>query len=199
MDAVFPASNPLGIPDLDPERQPDCVPLPVWAWGSKSRIGPHSGTWHGYTDDCRFSKLLKEPAGLIETGCAAACEPNISIFDDTPIVLALASLYRKRYVARFWQLAGVSIFVDLNLPERILDLPEARYGIPADWRAFSTRGYDGRIESLDREYQLACSFGIRAPIFLVIGGGKKVAEWCQRTPGAVHSGYRSTREVYSRE
>ena len=33
------------------------------------------------------------------------------------------------------------------------------------------------------------------PLFLVIGGGRKVAEWCSRTPGAFHSGYAATKNV----
>lgn len=197
MDAIFPASNWLGIPDLDASLQPDCVPLPVWAWGSKSRAGEHSGTWHGYVDDAKFNALLANPATLVETGCAAAVELNVSAFDDTPLALVLAGIYRKRWAARYWQSCGVPVFVDCNMPERLLDRPEARFGIPFNWRAFATRGYDGRLDSLTREYEFACSFGVAAPVFLVVGGGRKTAEWCERTPGAVHSGYRGTREVYS--
>jgi hypothetical protein len=163
----------------------------VWAWGSTARGRPHAGTWHGFTDDARFTALLKDPAPLVETGCAAAVEMNASVYDDTPLVLALATLYRKRWAARYWQEHGVRVFVDVNLPERLLDREESRFGIPAGWPAFATRGYDRRFEALDREYQWACSFGCRAPLFLVVGGGRKTAEWCGRTPGAFHSGYSS--------
>jgi hypothetical protein len=197
MDALYPAANPLGIPDLDPDRQPDCVPLPVWGWGSTSRDREHRGTWHFFTDDFRWSRLLKDPSALVETGAAAAVEPNISVFDDTPKALAIASIYRKRWIARFWQLAGVRVFVDCNLPARILDSAEARMGIPEGWRAFATRGYDRRLEDLGAEYQFASSFGIRKPVFLVIGGGAQVAAWCERTPGAVHSGYQRSKRVHS--
>lgn len=196
MDAVYPGGNWLGIPDLDPDMQPDCVPLPVLAWGSVARGRAHSGTWHCYVDDARFSALLAHPDRLVSTGATAACEPNVSAYDDTPLALALAGIYRKRWVARYWQACGVRVFVDVNLPSRLLERPEAWYGVPPGWAAFSTRGYDRRLENLDAEYAVAKAFAVR-PLFLVVGGGRLVAGWCQQRPGVVHSGYQGTRGVYS--
>jgi len=195
MDAVFPASNRLGIPDLDPAQQPDCLHLPVWAWGSVGRSRRHNGTWHCYVEDGRFARLVREPDALVATGCAAAVEPNISVFDDTPPALAHATIYRKRWVARYWQTCGVKVWVDLNLPARLLDGDEWAMGIPPGWRAFATRGYDRRVSDLDREYAAARSIAER-PLFLVVGGGRQVADWCGGRPGVLHSCYRADRRVY---
>lgn len=96
-----------------------------------------------------------------------------------------------------WQQANLRVFVDANMPERVLECEESRYGVPANYPAFATRGYERRVESLTTEYQWATSFGVKVPVFLVIGGGRKVAEWCRRTPGAFHSGYAATKRVYS--
>ena len=176
--------------------QADCVPLPVWAWGSKARTSQHGGTWHLYVDDARFSRLLREPGALADTGAVAAVEPNVSAYEDTPISVVLASLYRKRWAARVWQTCGIRTFVDLNLPARVLERDEWRCGIPASWRAFATRGYEGRIDAMELEYSAARSFG-GIPLLLVVGGGRRVAEWCRTHPGAVHTGYAATRRPYS--
>lgn len=173
------------------------VPLPVQCWGQTSRTKANPGTWHHFTDDYRFKALEKTPLQLVSTGCAAVVEINYSVFDDTPLAVAFHTLYKKRWIARLWQQAGLAVFVDCNLPERVLACEEARYGVPASYSAFATRGYERRIEALDREYDWARSFGHPLPTFLVVGGGRKTAEWCQRTPGAIHSGYTATKRPYS--
>ena len=197
MDLAYPASNRLGIPDLSPFLAPSGVPLPVQCWGQTSRTKRNPGTWHHFTADYRFSALEKRHQQLIETGCVASVEINYSVFDDTPLAVAFHTLYKKRWIARTWQEAGIAVFVDCNLPERVLDTEEARYGVPASYSAFATRGYERRIEALDREYAWAKSFGCPQPTFLVVGGGRKTAEWCERTPGAFHSGYTAPKRPYS--
>lgn len=198
MDLALPATNRLGIPDLDPALAPQGVPLPVWCWGQTGRGRPNPGTWHHYTADYRFRAVEKDPGRIVTTGCEAAVELNYSVYDDTPLAVAFWTLYKKRYIARLWQQAGIKVFIDCNLPERVLDAPESRWGIPEGYPAFATRGYERRFEALAREYEWATSISLRTPVFLVIGGGKQVAAWCQRTPGAFHSGYAGTKRVYSR-
>jgi hypothetical protein len=204
MDAAFPSSNWLGIPDLDVGLAADCVPLPVRAWGSTARTTEHAGTWHGYVDDVRFGRLLKDPTTLTETGCAAAVEPNVSVYDDTPLAVALAGVYRKRWCARVWQAAGVRVFADVNVPARLLERPEWAFGLPPGWPAYATRGYDRRAASLDDEYAAARAVWLagdepRPPlVFLVVGGGRAVAAWCAGRPGVFHSGYQATKLAHSR-
>ncbi len=194
---IFPSANAFGIPDLDPDQQADSLVPPLRAWGSVGRTTRTEGTWHFYVDDQRFSKLLTTPNDLIATGCSAAVEPNISVYDDTPMALVLHSLYRKRFAARIWQTSGIMVWVDLNLPLRVLDSPYWSLGVPVGWRAYATRGYDKRITSLYDEYDTACQHAGGTPVFLVIGGGRGTADWCSGRPGVIHSGYSRTREVYS--
>lgn len=197
MDIAFPAMNRLGIPDLDPQLVPASVALPVWCWGQTSRKRINPGTWHHYTADYRFRAIEKNPHAILETGCTSAVEVNYSVFDDTPLAVAFWTIYKKRYLARMWQQIGITVFVDANMPEKLLDAEESRYGVPATYRAFATRGYERRLASLDYEYDWSASFGGNPLLFLVIGGGRKVAEWCQGKPGAFHSGYIATKNVYS--
>lgn len=174
------------------------MPLPVWAWGSVARDREHTGTWHFYVDDRRFAAVLDDPTRVLASGCVACCEPNVSAFDDTPLALVLAGVYRKRRAARVWQTAGVQVLVDVNLPARVLERDEWRLGVPDGWQAFSTRGYDRRLSALDGEYAAACRVaGVNLPLFVVVGGGKLVAGWCRGRPGVVHSGYAAERNAHS--
>lgn len=76
-------------------------------WGQTSRAKRNSGTWHHFTADYRFSALEKRPQQLIETGCVASVEINYSVFDDTPLAVAFHTIYKKRWIARTWQEAGI--------------------------------------------------------------------------------------------
>lgn len=198
METIFPSSNWLGIPDLDPDLAADRIPLPVWACGSVARSRENLGTWHFYVDDRRFAPVLEQPERMLRTRCRTACEPNVSAYDDTPLATVLAGIYKKRWAARAWQSFGVRILVDVNLPPRALERDEWRFGVPDGWRAFSTRGYEQRVGDLDTEYETAVRVrgSTSGLLFLVVGGGRKTAEWCAGKPGVIHSGYQSTREVY---
>lgn len=130
------------------------------------------GTWHFYVDDYRFSGLLKKPEQLVQTRAVAAIEPNITLSPGLPLALALAHIYRKRWTARHWQTAGVSIWVDLNVSAefRAVNL----LGVPRGWTAYATRGYNANIEQIEAEYQLAEQHAGERPDFLVYGGGQAV-------------------------
>lgn len=188
-----------GIPDLDPVYQVDGgVPLPVWAWGSVARDTHNRGMWHFYVDDKRFGAVLDDPSRVLASGPAACTEPNVSVYDDTPLAVVLHATYRKRVVSRAWQVAGVRVMVDVNLPARVLERDEWRLGVPDGWQAFSTRGYDRRIEALDTEYDAARRVAtVNQPVFLVVGGGEKVRDWCRERTGVVHVGYAAKRNAYS--
>lgn len=193
---LFPSDNRLGIPTLDLQLQAIGVPIPVWGWGGKSRTTQHLGTWHCYVDDSRFSALLDRPEQMAHTQAVAAVEPNISLYVDTPIALAIAAIYRKRWVARCWQGYGLRVFVDLNVPPAVLELEEFRMGIPPGWKAFATRGYERRIDDLDREYSVAVEIAGGNPLMLVVGGGREVNRWCLEH-GVVHSGYAPGKRFHS--
>lgn len=179
---LWPSDNAWGIPTLDPSMQAWPVPDPVCAWGHRGRTATMSGTWVFYVDDYRFSSLLKHPRRLLATRCAAAVEPNISVFDDSPPAWMLWATYQKRHCAREWQHAGVSVLVDLNVPERYLEL--AMLGVPRDWRAFATRGYAERPEAVEREHAAARRHHPDAGL-LVYGGGARIARLTWQLPGAV--------------
>lgn len=184
LSAVLPSDNEFGIPSLRLDMQATAIVAPVISWGSLGRGAGNPGTWAFYVDDYRFSALLKDPMRIVNTGCAAAVEPNLTLFEQTPRYEVLAAIGRKRRVARQWQDAGVCILVDLNVPARYRT--EALLGVPRGWCAYATRGYVARLADLFDEYELACDWAGGEPLLLVYGGGRAVETACQQLPGAVY-------------
>lgn len=199
---LYPSCNAWDVPTLDLAMQPREVTSPVVAWGSVSRNTRHGGTWCFYVDDARFSS--PKLAGQVIASEPAACvEPNFTILDSTPRAEALWAVYRKRRIAREWQLAGIPVFVDLHVPAEMLDL--AMMGVPRGWRAYATRGVAGRVNDVLIEWAAARAFSrVRdfeddispPPLFLVYGGGESIRELCTQLPGAVYvPDYMSGRRV----
>jgi len=189
-DAMFPTDNEWGIPCLKPEYCGDFIDSPVECWGAKKRTLEHSGMVHFYTDDARFTglwgeaenraidKLWTSPDKVVLSGCISAVEPNFTLSLFSPPAYVAWTIYRKRWLARYWQEYGIRIWVDMNIPTEFRHMTLA--GVPRGWTAFATRGYNDRIEALELEWDLAISHygGQGYPYFLVIGGGLKVKDWC---------------------
>jgi hypothetical protein len=175
MNTLFPSTNEWGVPDLLPGLQGDAVDYPVESWGAKSRGLAHKGTVHFYVDDYRFKAVWDKPEKLVATGCISVCEPNYTASLDTPRALYLEMVYRRRWLARYWQGFGIRTFVDMNNPTDFVDI--TLLGVPEGWRAYSTHGYSNRIASLYNEYhQASLHAGSEDLVFMVYGGGREVKE-----------------------
>jgi hypothetical protein len=181
--SILPTDNAWDVPSLRLDMQATEITPPVLPWGALARGRAMVGTWHFFCDDYRFSALLRDPKRILESGCAAAVEPNITCLDHTPRHEVLHAIGRKRAVARAWQDMGIPVFIDLNVPERCLDL--ALLGVPKGWTAFATRGYSTRRDDIEAEYDLARKHACGEPLMLVVGGGKTIEALCFRLPGAV--------------
>jgi len=176
-DAVWASDNDWGVPLLDANLQALACDLPFKAWGSISRKSRMSGTWHFYTEDYRYEALWRDPSPVANTRCLNVVEPNYSCYDQMARAFALFQIYRKRWLARWWQSLGIRVFVDLNVAERFYDLN--LLGVPKGWSAWATRGYTERVNLTEREYQIACDHaGTTSILFVVYGGGKAVKQLC---------------------
>lgn len=176
-DAVWPTDNDLGIPLLDIKMQADAFDQPWGIWGNVARSSTLKGTWLFYTEDERFEALWSDPSPILNTKCVNAVEPNFSCYENMPPAVAIWQVYRKRWIARWWQQFGIRIFADLNVAANHYGVN--RLGIPKGWRSFATRGYSERIAQTEKEYQQACEIADGAtPLFLVYGGGQKAKESC---------------------
>lgn len=176
-DALFPSDNAFGIPLLDLALQADYPHLPVMTWGAVKRNQTMLGTWHFYTDDYRYEALWSDPSPVVNSRCVAVVEPNFTTSEQMAKAVALYQIYRKRWLARYWQSQGLRIFVDLNVaPDWYHD---NMLGVPRGWRAYMTRGYADRVGYLAYEHFLATCQALTDDIlFCVYGGGDAVRQWC---------------------
>lgn len=170
-NALWPSENEWGIPSLLPELQAQCVDLPISLWGAMGRKKRMRGTWLFYCEDYRFEALWQDPSDVVNTRCINVVEPNFTIGPQTPRAVALWHIYRKRWLARWWQSYGIRVFVDMNVDvETFGDL--MLLGVPAGWKAYATRGYTDRQQFTLMEYELARQRADGDALFLLYGGGK---------------------------
>lgn len=177
-DRIYPGDNEFEIPVLMKDRQPlNGLILPFNGWGAGSRDKKMIGTYHFYVDDYRFENIWKHPEKVVLSGCKAIVEPNLSLFDTTPIAYGLQQIYKKRWIARYFQECGIDVYADLNVSVKFKEYN--KMGIPKGYNAFFTRGYDQRLESLKGELEVAQEIsGLQTPNLIVYGGGSKVKKFC---------------------
>lgn len=173
-DRLYDSDNEYDIPNLLMEQQPERgLLLPFAAWGADSRLRKDIATYCFYVEDYRFEAIWKDPTIVINSGCAAVVEPNLSLFDTTPIAFGLQQIYKKRWIARYYQECGIKVYADLNVARKFQKYN--MLGIPKGYNAFATRGYTDRIEYLLEEIEVARQIsGLQKPNMIVYGGGAKI-------------------------
>jgi hypothetical protein len=140
------------------------------------------GTWHFFTADAKFEPLWRRPNRVLASKPACAVEPNFSTTDQTGVAQALWATFRKRWIGRYWQQSGLSLFVDLNVHSVFnhpgapgSDTPINLLGVPRGWSSFASRSHAGNPDALLDEWAVAQEWSGRdSPLFLVVGGGKRV-------------------------
>lgn len=177
-DRIYDSNNEFDIPNLRFDSQPTSgLLLPFAGWGSDTRAKKGLSTYHFYVEDYRFTHIWNNPVSVLESGCTELVEPNLSLFDTTPIAYGLQQIYMKRWIARYWQECGAKVYVDLNVSQKFYQYN--RLGIPDGYNAFATRGYADRLEYLKMEIQIAREIsGKDNPNMIVYGGGEKIKELC---------------------
>lgn len=177
-DRIYDSDNAYDIPCLREDRQPGSgLLLPFAGWGADTRAKKGISTYHFYVEDCRFTALWKDPAAVLRSGCSCLVEPNLSLFDTTPVAYGLQLVYMKRWIARFWQECGALVYADLNVSRKFYEYN--KLGIPQGYNAFATRGYADREEYLKQEIGIARQIsGLDRPNMIVYGGGGKIHEIC---------------------
>lgn len=179
-DIIFPSDNEYGIPVLKKQEAGLGAESPVIVWGSTARSIKSAGTVCFYCDDYRFNALWSHPERLMDSGAGAVVECNYSIFDDTPMAVAIWHTFRKRWLARFWQEAGLNIWVDICVPPHYAAIN--LIGVPRGWGHYATAAWDSRVQDLDLELDVACNNAAGYPFtLLVYGGGSRVTQWCKES------------------
>ncbi len=177
-DRIYDSDNEFDIPTLRIDCQPvSGLLLPFAGWGADTRAKKGISTYHFYVEDYRFEAIWKDPLAVLTGKCMEFVEPNLSLFDTTPVAYGLQQIYKKRWIARFWQECGAKVYADLNVARKFHKYN--RMGIPEGYDAFATRGYADRQEYLKMEIQIAREIsGKDNPNMIVYGGGEKIKELC---------------------
>lgn len=177
-DRIYDANNEFDIPNLRFDSQPTSgLLLPFAGWGADTRAKKGISTYHFYVEDYRFTNIWNNPTSVLKSGCTELVEPNLSLFDTTPVSYGLQQIYMKRWISRFWQECGAKVYADLNVAQKFYKYN--RLGIPDGYNAFATRGYADRQEYLKMEIQTAREISGRDnPNMIVYGGGEKIRELC---------------------
>jgi len=177
-DCLYESNNEFEIPNLLLEKQAGKLLLPLTGYGSIRR-SLNAQTVHFYVDDYRFANIWKNPKKILNGKIIAAIEPNTSLFDTTPFAYGLHQIYKKRWIARYWQECGVVIYADLNVSSKFYEYN--RMGIPNGYNAFATRGYSNQIQYLETELKIAKDIsGLQTPNLIVYGGGESVITFCRK-------------------
>jgi len=134
----FGSSNVMGIPDLKPDMLAECPePIDIWAgpdasdesfegswlycYGSDSMKGldPSRAMLAFYVDDYRFENWFLQPdkyvSKMLNAGFLLAVEPNFSMWGADPLVLNLMQIFKRRWVGRYMQEAGVHVIPDIEI------------------------------------------------------------------------------------
>ena len=177
-DAIWPTDNDFDIPLLDINLQARHLDLPFELYGFTGRTKRMNGTWGFYVDDYRFQALWNDPTNIVNSQCINVVEPNYSTNNQMPLAVGLWGIYRKRWLARYWQVHGVRVFVDLNVDHKFEEYN--MLGVPQGWAAYATRGYIRHINDLDKQYERAATHAGTEPLFVVYGGGKEIEKHCKQ-------------------
>lgn len=175
-DYLYPSDNGFDIPCLRSDRQASAVILPFAPVGAGFKTS-RAKTLHFYVEDYKFATVWKNPSKILNGTIKQVVEPNYSIFDTTPVARGLERIYKKRWLARYWQECGLLVFADLNVSRKFYDYN--RMGIPDGYNAFCTRGYRGKTDCLVEEHRIAREIsGLDIPNLVVYGGGNDIHEYC---------------------
>lgn len=177
-DILFPSDNKFDIPVLRLDRQAGQIELPFIPYGTPYKMKA-AKTVHYYIEDYQFNTLWENHSKILKYEITQAVEPNYSLFDTTPIARGLERIYRKRWIARYWQEQGVRVYADLNVSAKFYKYNTL--GIPDGFNAFATRGYRGKLEALKAEHAIAQRIsGRNVPNMVVYGGGNEIHEYCMQ-------------------
>ena len=179
-DVRYASDNAYDIPALDLTMQAQSILGNCYIWGSLPRRTPRPGqTYAFYTDDYKFSALIKHPDAILKTQCAAIVEPNFSTNSRTPLPVALYGIFLKRKIARYAQYYGIKVLVDLTVHPKFAE--HNLLGVPVGWSSYAIRATKAfGLEPLLLNYQLAQAHaGIDTPYDFVYGGGRAVQELAQ--------------------
>ncbi len=211
----FPSSNRYGIPDLRPDMLCNVLPTRTWGGNGDNMVSGqvYLCTWANaaippeaagsllnfYCDDYKFEVVWNQHVQFLERlktyKLAGVCSPDFSTYWKLPLAIKLFQNYRSRWVARYWQEAGIRIIPSLSR-SGIPDLAaEDCAGMPKNPPIVSTQcrtmGQTKDDKEKSRMIWLASTnrqIQILEPENVIIYGGMNHRQWLEPalTPGPTY-------------
>ena len=137
-DVLFDGDPDWGIPDLLPELlcTPDMIPrvtydrspesvtensyycITTQPWRERDELGVKGGVLGLFADDYHFDGFYDNPTDYVgmlrDYDFSCLCSPDYSNYEEWPFPMRLWSLYRSRWVSRYWQGHGFRILPVLH-------------------------------------------------------------------------------------
>lgn len=212
-DPVFTSTNAFGLPDIKADVLCPDPPTTVWDRSPETSgpdayycysAGPstlpaagdrNGGTLGFFTEDFRFETCWNDVSGftkkLRDFDFRGVLVPDFSTWGDWPLAVRIHQLYKSRYVARYWQEAGIPIIPivqsigltdfddDKTQPDETLSASICLHTIPVGCPVLATearnsQGEDGYWPAWTLLHKLALV--IIKPKHLVIYGGEENAK-----------------------
>ncbi|MBU2249921.1 MAG: DUF4417 domain-containing protein [Gammaproteobacteria bacterium] len=138
-DVVFPSSNPLGMPDLMPDKLGDFLPEVPWnrrepeetppekclfTWGEHRRSickpdHTRGSTLCFFEEDAAFNGIWDARAAtvgrMLEYEWGQIVSPDFTFYRNAPLVVAYYTHFKSLYMSRFFQESGFKVVPKLEL------------------------------------------------------------------------------------
>lgn len=158
------------------------IHLVLYGTGAKETILPEKSILAAYTYDERFEDIWRRPAeiaiGILDAGWAGVVAPNYSGYADDPRAMRLWQIYRSRWVARFFQEAGINIIPDFVMQR---GTEAAAYaGIPKGIETISMETQTATARIMDMGLIRECVQEIKPKTVFFYGIGKGCREVAEK-------------------
>lgn len=160
--------------------------LVIYGWDAMETVVPPRSILAFYTHDDRFERVWTATeaitAELLDRDWLAVIAPNFSIYEDDPKAAQVWQLYRSRWVARFFQEAGVKVIPDIQLSAKIeklvfAGLPRQCPTIAIETQTISHFAYKGK-DDIERGKAMLREFlkELKPECVFLYGRGKGIKE-----------------------
>jgi hypothetical protein len=201
-DVRFPSNLIFDYPELRRDMMAKC-PEPILCWTGADKTGaavhidcehyflvygtdhkPPNNDWTNivvgfYIDDDKFDECWFSPdvftAKMLKRKPYAMIAPNFSILPEMVTAEKIYSMFRSRWVARFWQEAGIKIIPDIITG--LIQPPDYKYawaGIPSDIPCVSiqlqTTKTDDEFKTNERRNTIRAMLDIVRPQSMIVYG-----------------------------
>lgn len=116
--AMYAGVGEYGIPALDP----DDPQVDNWLGFNYARgcEEPDQHGIHFFVDDYQFVRLWRQPDMYLNMlrKFQAVCTPDFSLYTDFPKVISIYNHYRKHWLGRYWQDAGIRVIPTIGWIDR---------------------------------------------------------------------------------